>query len=641
MSAGARLARPAGPRSSVAQRAADQPGLVRQLATPPRIAALGILVLAALLRLVRRDLVEFHTDEAGALRRAEDLVRLARPPLEGAPSSQGVFLEPHFAYLVAPFVAISRDPAVASVAVALADVAAVGLTLWLGWRAFGPLAGLVAAGLYAASPSAVFYARRIWEPDVHPLLGVLLFVALDLGVLGGRAWWAAASLPILMLGVGVHYIFLLLAPFVLLAVLALARRRQWLPLGVGLLAAALLTLPLYFHLRATDFQEYRDFRYKSTLPAAVDLDGLRFVLRAPSGWDAPVAEVLPLSDVLPRPLADALPDLALALLLGGVLLALVRLLRPAAPRVRLAGLLMWLLVPAALTVRHSADLHPHYFLMTVPAAFLLIGAGAAQVVGGARRVAARRLLVMGGAALVAVNCLAVGRLLDRVATAPAGCYGAPLPVARQTAADLVAFAGSSGARQIVFENDEPGDASPIAYLVRPNFTSLQVPRPDLAGLSGPGSPPTTSAAAAEPGALTRSAERLDVGYTNGVRLLTAAEANDPWPGWRPRLALSWSVDASAAGPLQWQADLVDAAGAVVASQAGQRTPPASLASQPVVSVFTFDLPPGASAPESRVRLRLRGGPTLEPVAAGDQLDTWLSRTANPGTTPACERSVMP
>jgi hypothetical protein len=463
-------------------------------------------------------------------------------------------------------------------------------------------------------------------------------LALERGILGRKSWWAAATFPILMLGVGVHFLFLMLAPLTLPAAAVLLLRRRWLALAVGLATALLLVVPLVVHLRATDFQEYRDLRYRGTLPARVDLEGLQFVLRAPTGWDGPVAEVLPLSEGLPPPLAEALPPISVGLLVGGVVAGMARLLVPGTPRglrARLAGLLVWLLLPAALTVRHQLDLHPHYYLMTLPASFLLIGAGVQWLVAWLGR-AVLPVSALGVLVLVATQSLAAGRLLAGVSGAPQACYGAPLEVSRRTAADLLAFGGSS--RRVAFENNPAGEAPPLAYLVRPGFATLELARPDYEGLSGPGSPPDPWSVAAAPGPLTRSAERLDVSYPNGVRLASASLASDPWPGWRPRLALVWTVEeASADGPIAWQADLLDASGARVSSQTGLSHAVAGLAGQQVTSWIFFDLPPGPGTGDYRAGLQLLAGPNLEPAAA----EVWLSRPVHVVTPPPCVRSVMP
>src|SRR5690242_7301870 len=98
------------------------------------VAVIGILALTILLRFWRLDLIQFKDDQATLLRLAEDIVRLGRVPLAGMTSSLGVPVAPTFEYLLAPIVAINRDPRVATAAIGLMNVAGVAGTILFGWR---------------------------------------------------------------------------------------------------------------------------------------------------------------------------------------------------------------------------------------------------------------------------------------------------------------------------------------------------------------------------------------------------------------------------------------------------------------------------------------------------------------------------
>ena len=102
------------------------------------LAAIAIVLLTIFLRLWRLDLVIFMDDQATLLRLAEDIARLGSLPLAGMTSSIGIPLAPTFEYLLAPIVAVSRDPRVATAAIGLANAAGVAGTLALGWRWFSP-----------------------------------------------------------------------------------------------------------------------------------------------------------------------------------------------------------------------------------------------------------------------------------------------------------------------------------------------------------------------------------------------------------------------------------------------------------------------------------------------------------------------
>ena len=67
----------------------------------------------------------------------------------------------------------------------------------------------------------------------------------------------------------------------------------------------------------------------------------------------------------------------------------------------------------------------------------------------------------------------------------------------------------------------------------------------------------------------------------------------------------------------------------------------ALASDYLSAIERGDLPPGGPATQSRVRLRLLGGPNLQPVAANGQVETWLTRPAEIAPSAGCARAVMP
>src|SRR5579864_647486 len=79
-----------------------------------RVGLVLVVAVGAALRFWRLDLAEYKYDEAGWLRLGEDIARFGQLPLAGMRSSQGIQAPPHFAYLLAPIVLVSRDPLVAS-----------------------------------------------------------------------------------------------------------------------------------------------------------------------------------------------------------------------------------------------------------------------------------------------------------------------------------------------------------------------------------------------------------------------------------------------------------------------------------------------------------------------------------------------
>jgi hypothetical protein len=518
------------------------------------------VVLAAVARLWRLDLVEFKADEASALRITEDMLRLGHFPETGMLSSQGILQAPHLMYLLAPMVAITRDPALVSGAIAVLNIGAVLGAAWLAWRWFGGLAAVVTTLLYATNPWAVFWSRKIWAPDFLPLFALLLCAV----VVESRGRWAALAYPITALASMVHFSFITLAPVLIAPTFVLARCRRWWPLALGGGAALLILLPFLAHEHRIDWLDYPTLRYELSRRATrVDGQGLDFALGLTTGLGATTLAGVPLPRVAPAPLLVAAAVLETAVLLGAVAHALARLARHRATsglnRRRLVFLLVWIGLPILLTARHAFDLHDHYFLLLYPAPFLVIGAAFAWLTARRERWA-RSVLACGLAAVLATSVMQLATVaglyahLDRAFDA---CYDLPLVSSQALTQDIVDFGQRLGATRATVELDE-ADAMPIAYLLRPHYAHLEMQRYGDLGLG---------------------LAQADASSASSAQVLGVWTPSRPVPDWRPRLAIVWTPPQQS---VHWRVELDD----------GQSFNGIShrLAGERMLSWFTFEVP---------------------------------------------------
>ena len=593
-----------------------------------RSAVLTVVVIASGLRLWRPDLTLFEIDEAAILRLTEDLVRFGRVPLAGPVFSAGIPSAPHFLYLLAPVVAVSRDPAFVSGAIAAANVVGLIATLWLGWRAFGPLAGLVAGALYAVSPWAIFYARRIWQPDVLPPLAALLFIALDLAIVDRRMWWAAATFPIVSFAVAVHPSFAYLTPLLLAPAVVLVRARRWRPLVVGCVLAGLTTIPYVVHQLQTRWVDVANIRYYSSLHTWVDLASLRYALGLATGLGADTDPVAPpLGRAFPPELVQISAEIETALLLGAIVFGLLMVTQRRWPterfqRLRLGGLLLWLLLPVLLMVRHSLPLQAHYFLALYPAPFLLIGAACAWLFR------ARRGLVMNVAqvgvasalaVIVAIQGAAVFRSLQYVASTQDACFGPLLPTARAAEREIVELGNRTASSRAAVELPA-ADSLPLAYLLRSDFPAVDLAGSGDIGLGSRSASASTWPSTQATSPILTTVQTDDLDYSTGVKVQQVAYSDQPRSDQRVTLAITWLVqpDAISTHAFVWDVALVDAAGNTVFRKSGVDHILATLRGQQIVSWLTLDptqTDPGVLVPGTyHLRLQLidAWGPDVVP-----------------------------
>ena len=202
-----------------------------------------ILAAAAWLRLIRLDLIEFKGDEAIAAWLALQFVKGGALPLAGLMSSVGVTNPPLFIYLLLPLFLVSGDPAVIGVLLVVQSLAAVAICWHVGRRYYGSLTGLVAAALFAVSPWAVVYSRKIWAIDVEPLLTGGVGWALHALVLERKPkaiFWVALLVPCLVMN---HFSGFGPLAATLGVLLLLRPRMDWRWAAGGVLIAGLLALP--------------------------------------------------------------------------------------------------------------------------------------------------------------------------------------------------------------------------------------------------------------------------------------------------------------------------------------------------------------------------------------------------------------
>ena len=169
----------------------------RALAGPAML--VGLLVVAAALRLP--DLATRGTwdaDQGHDMLVLRELVRHGSIPLLGPPTSIGDFHHGAWYYfLLAPAAWLGGagdQPLAVVLAIALAGIAAVGVTWWLGRSIAGPIAGAVAGLAMAVSTAAVDESTFIWNPNLIALSSSIALAGAWRAWTTRRArWWLLAA----------------------------------------------------------------------------------------------------------------------------------------------------------------------------------------------------------------------------------------------------------------------------------------------------------------------------------------------------------------------------------------------------------------------------------------------------------------
>lgn len=357
--------------------------------------AAAVGAVTAWLRLRDLSSMEFGYDEALVLGIAQRVVDGDLTTVSNF-SSVDARNPPLFPYLIALPGLIGDGPIAATAFVGVCSVLAAILTVLVAWPRLGAFAAITAGMLFAVAPWAVRFGRKLWSPDILPVVTVVLLLCLFL-VLERDRTWAVGAVPVLLCACfQLHFSAVALAAPV---VVVLAYRLRALHLGalvLGVVGAVLLFSPYMWHeLQNGFFDLHRLAGEGGDGPTAWNWAGVSRAIDRTSqlvsaeDWRYMLGpdEVGFASDHRLVRIAGRAAGLGtvFALLAGTVLLS-VRVTRRASPSgrwpfvaldvatAREALLVVWLIVVWLSFVSSApARVFPHYLIVTYPISFLVIG----------------------------------------------------------------------------------------------------------------------------------------------------------------------------------------------------------------------------------------------------------------------------
>jgi hypothetical protein len=426
------------------------------------VALAAILILATLLRVGWPTLVEFKFSEARLIALVLELTREGHLPLVGVPSSAGFDHSPFSVYLYIPPLLFTTDPVPAIIYGGLVNVAAVALSWWLcrKWAGGGPWAALVATLLFAISPWSVAFSRKIWQVAFVSILA-LGFIGLVVSALVyGRRWALAWALAVYAVLVQVHPSAVSLAPALLLWLVLFRHRIRLGPLLAGAALSVLSSTPFLLHQAQNGWPALAALR--SWLPAKWDFSAWSLMWEAVTGRSihALAGEAYSQLEIVPQ-LGWAFNVIGW-LAVGSALFLAWRMLanwrsaqevEQCRARIDLV-LLSWLVVPIIFNLRHSLELHLHFFVVVMPAAYLLSGRAVEAILHvkrNAKIVAWFHAAILLGAGLLTAAQLVALVLMGRfVATHDtAGGFGTPLSQYQTVVDRVTAMAAEEAVAEIL------------------------------------------------------------------------------------------------------------------------------------------------------------------------------------------------
>lgn len=183
------------------------------------IALAIILLVGAYLRLYKIDqYMTFLGDEGRDAIIVRNLLVNADPILIGPGTSVGgMYLGPLYYYFMAPFLFLANfSPIGPAVGVALLGIVTIYLVYVAGRDWFGKTAGLVAALLYALSPTVIIYSRSSWNPNIMPFFALLSVYSMWKAYTFKKYNWLVAGTISFAFVMQSHYLGVLILPIILI-----------------------------------------------------------------------------------------------------------------------------------------------------------------------------------------------------------------------------------------------------------------------------------------------------------------------------------------------------------------------------------------------------------------------------------------
>lgn len=406
------------------------------------VGLVGVLLLAAFLRLYDPTVVEFKRDEANLSQLGWDMARGRAFYLLGIDSSVGIRNPPISVYITAIPYLFTSDPTWTTAFVALLNVIAVGLLYGMTRRYYGVTAAFICAGLFAATPWAVIFSRKIWAQDMLAPFIVLTVWTAILGFLEGKRWAQVWHLPLLAFTAQIHYGVFVLAPItVVLFGVAIGRRNltRWfylsligvaivfLPYAIGLAQAASTgTLGLenstLFRARPADSTDVPKDRFT--------IEPLQLALIVGSGMQSHAligAEGLAAFKASTTDFEPLFTGVSYALI-GTAAYLLTRLVVHRTKRTVIdLVVLLWVLINPLAYVITWTPVYSHYLIPMIPAAALLSGIVLSDLIAAFGRTRLVQIAVIAAViGLISVYSLQFLSVLNFVNTTYAPAFNTPL-----------------------------------------------------------------------------------------------------------------------------------------------------------------------------------------------------------------------
>lgn len=341
-----------------------------------RIYLLAIVIIASLLRMTLPGLSEFKADEARLYASSLHFITNLEIPTHGITSSIGIPNFPISTWIYAIPLTLWKHPYSATIFTGLLNSVSIIFCWYITKRFWNTRTALIATMLFASSPWAVIFSRKIWAQNTLPFF-VGAWALSGLIALHERRTWPTFLHGLLTFCIPqIHFSGLALIPISLINFIMCRKQIAWKPLIIGATSAMVLAAPLIMHFNNSGSLPTLSLLNNTLNPT--NFESLKYYWMLSIGSDIH-------SITGPTKYADflsSIPDYTavhwlwtILIILGCARLTIMHRLQSSATRM----ILSWLIVPLLIQYISPFDVHLHYFIVTFPVQYIVAAIGADQL----------------------------------------------------------------------------------------------------------------------------------------------------------------------------------------------------------------------------------------------------------------------
>jgi len=422
----------------------------------------SLVLLAAVLRMNWVGITEFKADEARLLVLALDMAD-GQIALRGISSSVGLPNFPMSVWLYAIPLVFWPHPYAATLFTGLLNTLAVLACYWLVRRYWGSIAAIASTLLFAVSPWAVIFSRKIWAQNLLPIFVMLWVIGLALALVDRKPRFIWLAFVALAVAVQIHLAALALVPATLVLMIVFWRRLSWKDVLIGAGLAVLTAVPFLIYLSQQRSLIGDGLAKAGGEAVGFSLDALIYARMIAVGNDlhSLVGAAQVEAFLAQAPEMGRIDWLITAVLAMGLIYLGVTVWKKWGSKQANMGLivLVWALsLPLFFLFWRSSPVYLHYFIALLPAPYIAVGVAFSDWLGWFE---VRLMRMISWVVLIGLAFFQMRFLMSLLAfvgqTATPGGFGTPLSYQLEAAETAVALMAETDASEIlaVGEGENP------------------------------------------------------------------------------------------------------------------------------------------------------------------------------------------